>query len=151
MKKALIFALVIGLIAGSMAAPATAKKKKKKKPVRIERTVEVPYAFPSAIGVAGAGGCLGCPTVTTGPGEKYATIEIVDDALPTGAIDFSWDTDGDGVTDTGFTVCGSTDEGPIEVPESTEIVAFPFPVNLPECPGGGATNGTIKITYSNMP
>ena len=53
MKKALIFALVIGLIAGSMAAPATAKKKKKKKPAKIERTVEVPYTFPSAVG-AGA-------------------------------------------------------------------------------------------------
>ena len=150
MKRVLILALVLGLVAGAMAAPATAKKKKKKKPVKIERTVEVPYSFPSAIGTSGAGGCSGCPSVPTGSGERYAMVEIVDDAMPNAGAEFSWDTNGDGVSDTGFTVCGSTEE-PIEVPEATEITAFTWPVTGPACPGGGATSGTIKITYSNMP
>ena len=70
MKKALIFALVIGLIAGSMAAPATAKKKKKKKPAKIERTVEVPYTFPSAIGTARHGRLLGMSVPPDGHGRE---------------------------------------------------------------------------------
>jgi hypothetical protein len=151
MKKFLVFALVLGLVAGALSMPATAKKKKKKKkPAKIERVLETRYEFPAGIGAAGAGACSGCPAVPTGPGETYARVEVVDDNLPTGAVDLSWDTDGDGISDTGITVCGATAE-PVEVPESTNIVAFPFIVNGPDCPGGGATSGTIKITYSNKP
>ncbi|MGH2753406.1 MAG: hypothetical protein ACRDLB_03150 [Actinomycetota bacterium] len=152
MKKALIFALVIGLVAGALSMPATAKKKKKKrkKPARIERVIETRYEFPSGIGTSGAGACNGCPAVPSGPGERYAMVEVTDDNLPIGAVELSWDTDGDGINDTGVNICGAT-ESPVEVPESTAITAFPFIVNGPECPGGGATSGTIKITYSNKP
>lgn len=38
MKKTLIALLVMGLVAGSLVAPAAAKKKKKKKPVAVEQT-----------------------------------------------------------------------------------------------------------------
>lgn len=50
MKKALIVALVLGLIAGSLAAPAAAKKKKKKKP-------PVPVAVDQKFFLRDADGC----------------------------------------------------------------------------------------------
>jgi len=148
MKKSLVLFVILALVAGALAAPAVAKKKGKR-PARVERVVEAAYSFPSAIGV-GAGVCLNCPSVPTGAGETYASVEVIDDNLPTAAVELSWDTDGDGVDDTGFAVCGKTD-APVEVPAATEIKAFAWPVTGAACPGSGATSGMLKITYSNKP
>ncbi|MBA2724503.1 MAG: hypothetical protein H0U53_00805 [Actinobacteria bacterium] len=149
MKKAIILALVLGLVAGALSAPAMAKKKKKK-PARVERTVEARYEFPAGIGAGDVGGaCSGCPTFPTGAGEIYAMVEVKDDlnSQPTG-ISLSWDTDGNGVNDTSIDVCGATTEA-LGVPENTAISAFPYVVPSVSCPGGAATSGTIKVTYSN--
>ena len=148
MKKTLLVALALSLVAGALAMPAQAKKKKKK-PVKVERVQEARYENP-AIGTAGVGACAGCPAFATGPGERYISVEVTDDALPIGSVNLSWDTDGDGTADTGVTVCGATEE-PVEIPEGVSMTGFVFAVAGPECPGGGATSGTIKVTFSNMP
>ena len=148
MKKTLIVALALSLVAGALAMPASAKKKKKK-PVRVERVQESRYENP-AIGTGGVGACSGCPAVASGPGERYISVEITDDALPIAGVDLSWDTDGDGTADTGITVCNATEE-PVEIPEGVSMTGFAFVIAGPECPGGGATTGSIKVTFSNMP
>jgi hypothetical protein len=151
MKKALIFALVIGLIAGSMAAPATAKKKKKKKPVKVERVMEARYEFPAGIGSSTSGGaCSGCPSFPNTDKERYVMVEVTDDLTPKAGVSFSWDTDGDGISDTGFEVCGATEE-PIEIPPSVGMNAFPWIAPGADCPDGASTSGTIKVTFSNLP
>jgi hypothetical protein len=151
MKKTLIVALALSLIAGALAMPASAKKKKKKKPVRVERVVEARYEFPAGIGSSTTGGgCLGCPSFPSGPGERYISVEVTDDVTPKAGVSFSWDTDGDGISDTGFEVCGATEE-PIEIPEGVTPNAFPWILPGADCPDGVSTSGTIKVTFSNMP
>lgn len=153
MKKTLVVLLAAGMVAGAMAMPAdAAKKKKKKKTARIERTLEVRYEAPAAIGTGDAGGvCSGCPSFPNTSEETWVKVEVIDDNLPVGGVDISFgDTNGDGFFDGGFFVCGATD-GWVEVPPASAMQSFPYVVSGSQCPGGGATSGTIKITYSNMP
>ena len=160
MKKALIFALVIGLIAGSMAAPATAKKKKKKKPVKVERVVEVDYQGPG-VGVTSPGGSVGycyqfpvsdtCLTMIPEAGEKYIKIEVTD-ASGTAIAGFisQGDLDGDGLGDLYGEFCGAHAE-PIQL----EVPGGAFDLSLYDgvCGTGPSvmTTGTIKVTFSNLP
>lgn len=151
MKKTLMIVLALSLVAGALAMPASAKKKKKKKPARIERVAEARYEFPAGIGSSSTGGgCLGCPTFPSGPGERFMSVEVTDDVTPKAGVSFSWDTDGDGISDTGFEVCGAT-EAPVEIPEGVSPNAFPWIAPGVDCPDGSSTSGTIKVTFSNMP
>lgn len=151
MKKTLIVAIVAALVTGALVAPATAgKKKAKKKNVRVERVLEARYEAPAGIGTSGAGGCAGCPTFAAGPKETFVKVEIADDNTPTGGASFSWDTNGDGVADTGFDVCGATD-GFVEIPAGVSVNAFPWILPGTHCPTGSSTSGTIKVTFSNKP
>ncbi len=78
-------------------------------------------------------------------------VEVIDDALPIGGLNITFgDSNGDGLYDGGFFVCGATD-GWVEVPGAAAMQTFPYVVSGSQCPGGGATSGTIKVTYSNMP
>ena len=148
MKKTLIVALAVGLLAGAIAGPAEAKKKKKK-PKRIERTVEVAYEG-LAIGVGGAAGtCVTCVALPTGAQDLFMSVVVEDDVNPGAGLRFSWDTDGDGTNDTGFNVCGATDE-PLALPGSVEITIFNYATYV-DCPGGAAVSGTAVVTLSNMP
>lgn len=151
MKRFLIVLLALGLVAGALSAPATAKKKKKKKPKRIERVAEARYEAPSGIGVGGVGGaCSGCPALPNSSEETWIKVEVTDDVAPIAGVELSYgDLDGDGFHDGGVFVCGETEW--IEIPPSVELQSFPWIIGGTECPGGAATSGTIKITYSNMP
>ncbi len=150
MKKTIVTLVTVGLVAGAFALPADAKKKKKK-PVRVERVQESRYEFPAGIGSSSTGGgCLGCPSFPTGPGETFVKVEVTDDLTPKAGVSFSWDTDGDGISDTGFEVCGATD-GWLEVPEGVTMTAFPWVLPGADCPDGSSTSGTIKVTFSSSP
>ena len=145
MKRSLALALTLGLLAGTMGAPAEAGKKP------AVRVFEVRYENP-AFGVGGGGGgCTGCPAVATGPGETYAMIQIVDDVSPNGYVSFAYDADGDGIQDLGAgpVVCGSTPE-PVEIEASTSYTAWPWAAGV-ECPGASSTAGTIKIWFGSNP
>jgi hypothetical protein len=145
MRKALASALTLGVLAGALIAPSAEAGKKAK---RVERKVKIPYDNP-AIGVAGIGACSGCPQIATGPKDLYASVKAIDDVSPTAYVDISWDTDGDEINDTGFVVCGKTEE-PQPIPGGTTLVAFPWVFPGPDCLGF-STSGTLKITFSNLP
>lgn len=147
MRRVWTVMLVLGLMAGMMAAPAEAGKKKRKKPT--VRTFEVRYENP-AFGVGGVGGgCSGCPTIALGPTEKFAVILIEDDMSPSGYVDLAYDEDGDGTQDLGAgpTVCGSTPE-PVKVEPGIGYTAWPWPAGI-GCPGSSSVAGTIKVLASS--
>ena len=155
MKKALIFALIIGLIAGSMAAPATAKKKKKKKPVKIERVAQGTYAAPATA----AGNCtqtdgVGCMTIQSGAGERYVTAKVTDATGQPVAVTVDADLDGDAQTETSYgTFCGETTE-PIEIEPGAALVFWvggPLQIVAAGCTPGVGTQGTLDVTFSNLP
>ena len=74
-------------------------------------------------------------------------IELIDDGGGVASASVSWDTDGDGISDTGFEVCGKTD-APQEIPASTAINVFVWASPSSSCPDAMATAGTIKATFS---
>ena len=146
MKRTLVLFMIVGLAFGSFTV-ADAKKK----PKRVERVVEARYEAPAAIGVGDVGGaCAGCPALPNGPGETWMKVEVIDDVLPIAGVELSpGDLDGDGFQDSGWFICGESEW--IQITESSAMQSFPWAVSGSQCPGGGATSGTIKITYSNMP
>ena len=149
MRRTWTILLVLGLIGAGIAAPAEAGKKKSKKPV--VRVYEVRYEQP-AIGVGGVGGgCSGCATIPVLSTETYAGIVIEDDASPSGYIDLSYDSDGDGIQNIGSgpTVCGSTAE-PVPVEAGASYTVWPWVAGA-GCPGSSSTSGTIKVWLSNDP
>ena len=142
MRRTFSILMVVGLVMGAFAAPANAGKKSK------VRKQEVRYENPM-IGFAGAGACVGCPTFASGAKETFLKAEIVDDVSPIGYVDISYDSDGDGVYDTGVTVCGATEEA-VPIPANTSFMAFPSAIPSPFCVGS-STAGTIKLAFSSKP
>lgn len=147
MKRAIAVALALGLLGGALVGPAEAGKKKKKK-TPPPYTLEVAYDQP-AIGVLGAGISFGGPTIASNTTNVYMSVEIIDDVSPTAYAEFSWDTDGDGINDTGVTVCGKTDE-PVEVPANQSMTGFMWAIPGPDC-AGSSTSGIVKATFSAKP
>lgn len=153
MKKAIIVALVMGLMAGALSAPAAAAKKKKA-PKKVTRTAESVYDTP-AIGhpdlVVGCSGSTGCAAFGIGATESFISLEIVDSSgLPVyGSA--SQDTDGDGFGDVGFNFCGKTSE-PMPVEPGVELNIFISAAGgtNPACAGAGTT-GVVKAEISNLP
>jgi hypothetical protein len=156
LKKALIFALIIGLIAGSMAAPATAKKKKKKKVVRVERVAESTYDAP-AIGAAppSVGVCLNptnsCGNIAVGAEEKFVKLTIADATGTPVAFTLGQDTDPNtlGTENTIGAFCGDTGEEALAIEPGHPLVVFPWAIGV-EC-AAVATTGTVTATLSNLP
>ena len=148
MKKALIFALLIALLAGAMSAPAVAKKKKKPRPRVVEGTYDQP-----ALGIGGVasssanGGAIEVPLM---PKEKYFSVEVTDDSGTDVYASLSQDTDPSTPSWEIFAgICGRT-EAPIEVtpgiPVRITVTAGPGAED-PQC-AGLASAGTIKATIS---
>ncbi|MDQ4125746.1 MAG: hypothetical protein M3134_09130 [Actinomycetota bacterium] len=165
MKKAIVSAITLGLVAGAMIVPAEAAKKKKKKPARIEQVVEVPYTG-GEIGVntpvASGGGCLnGAPVfackeiIPPSADFSYIKIEIKDaTGLTVGGFLAQQDADGDGLQDGYGEFCGAHSESiPMDVPGTVVGISL-YPG---ACDNGGTpapstpTTGTIVATFSNMP
>lgn len=150
MRRAWTVLLVLGLVGATMAAPAEAGKKKKAKKPQV-RVFEATYDQP-ALGVGGAGGgCSAgaCPTIATAANETLAVILIEDDNSPSGYIELSYDTDGDGVQNLGSgpVVCGSTAE-PVAVEPGVAYTAWPWVAGI-GCPGSSSTSGKITVLLSN--
>lgn len=156
MRKSITAVLTAGLVLGAVAVPA-AQAGKKKAPKRTERVAEASYQGP-AIGAAGRGICspgtLGCFPFGASATEKYVSIEIAD-TVPSGVFaSVTQDLDGDNFADTTVDICGTTPE-PVQIEPGIEVTVF-----LWEGPGvttagnpcpGGATQGTITATFSNLP
>lgn len=145
MKRFLILFLILGLTVGSIATAEAGKKKKKApKPYTMTATYDQP-----AIGTAGGGISFGAPAFASSSTNVFLSVKIEDAASPTPYGDFSWDTDGDGVNDTGVTVCG-TEANDLQVPANMEISAFMWALPSPFC-AGFSTSGTITATFSATP
>ena len=156
MRKSLVMLLILGLIAGALATPATAGKKKKKKaaPTKVERTAQGTYIAPATV----VGNCtqtdgIGCMTIASGAGEKYITAKVTDAHGQPVAISVAADLDGDIQTETTYgTFCGSTTE-PIAVDEGVDLVFWvgrAIDAANTGCAPGLATQGTLDVTFSNM-
>lgn len=158
MKKAFSVAIMVGLVAASLAMPAEAAKKKKKKPQRVERTVESVYQAP-AIGTSTSGGaCLNatasCGRSATGPDDLYVKVDVKDATPATVPFTLGQDTDpatlgteliyGD--------YCGTTGDEPIKLDApGAEVLVFVWAFGDIVCPGGFATTGTVSLKFSNLP
>lgn len=132
-------------------------KKKKCKPVQTGfvpgRVVELTYMGP-AIGGADTPainpwGLISPVNFIAGPGETLAMIEIIDDASPKASAGFSYDSDGDGLNDTGIDVCGETPE-PVEMIPGTQYNVFPYLLPSTGCTDGVATSGKIIVTFNKV-
>ena len=129
-----------GLSLGAEAAPESARKKR-----ATSRTIEIRYedgAIPYAA-------CLNCPATWALPGERFMSVEVIDDVSPTGNVDVAWSTNGS--DDPGyFNVCGQTDK-PQRIRPSVPLTLYPWLIPGEDCPTGFSTSGTIKITFSRRP
>lgn len=154
MKKAIVTALILGLVAASLSAPATAKKRKK--PKRTERTVEGTYLTPSLIAVGGCGetNAIGCVVLTTGSTERFVTAKVTDAHGQPVFVSVQADTNNDMQDDVSFgSFCGET-TAPIAVPSGQELHFWvgvtPDPA-IAGCSPGEGTTGTVTATFSNLP
>jgi hypothetical protein len=149
-RKTLVALLVLGLVAGSLAAPAGAKKNRKK-----TRVAEATYANP-AIGIGGvvssgsAGGSVEFPLTAR---ESFISIDITDESGSDVYASLSQDTDTSTPSWEIFAgICGRTDE-PIPVTPGitvrVTITAGPGS-EYPTC-AGTPISGTVKAKISNLP
>ncbi|MEA2452673.1 MAG: hypothetical protein QOG04_1383 [Actinomycetota bacterium] len=143
MKRFLVLMMIFGLVVGSVAT-AEAKKKKAPKPYTMTGTYDQP-----AIGTAGVGLAAGGLSFVSSATNTYMSIKIEDGVSPMPYGDFSWDTDGDGVSDTGVTVCGPEAKD-LQVPPNTTITVFMWALPSPFC-AGFSTSGTVTATFSATP
>ncbi|MFN2389760.1 MAG: hypothetical protein ABR575_09190 [Actinomycetota bacterium] len=152
MKKAVLVALVMGLLVGSYGAPAEAKKKKK--PKKVTRVVEGSYDAPALV-IAGAcaqDGAIGCVSFLATPKEKWVTVDITDSSGMAVTASVQQDTNGDGQEDVVLgEFCGKSEE-PILIDPTYPVDVWVE--NIPS-PSSGcaavATNGQVKLTLSNLP
>lgn len=150
MKKSILVALVIGLIAGAMVAPDAMAAKKKAKP----RVLEGTYTCPCGFQVKGVGPAWRLGTGEGGfdvgvlPGEKFMSLELTDDSGLPVFFEIAQDVDGDGTIfeHANGSACGKTTE-PVPLEEGAPITVF---VQSGECSGGPgvATGGTFKAILS---
>jgi hypothetical protein len=145
MKRYLGVLLVVGLVVSGVSTAEAGKKKKAPAPYTTSFSYTRPALGSTGVGLATEG--LGFSTNAT---HNYVDVKITDTASPTPYIGFSWDTDGDGVGDTGFEVCGTSAED-ISVPANVQVTAFPWALGGPSCPGGFSTEGTVELTFSATP
>ena len=157
MKRAVTVLVMFGLVFGAFAAPA-AQAKKKKKPKKIERVVEIEYSCPCGVNpVVGfkldtiTGENIGGATVPLTADDLYLTGKADDAAGQNVYVAFSQDVDGDGFNDDVGSFCGETTE-PLEVSQAeAEYRMFIYSGTCDDGSPAFATQGTITLTFSNMP
>lgn len=157
MKKTFSVVLMMALVAGAFAAsPADAKKKKKV--VRVERTAQGTYAAPATV----VGNCtqtdgVGCMTIPTGGSEQYLTATATDATGQPVYVTVQADLDGDATSETTYgAFCGETTE-PIKFDQGAALIFWVGPATgIPAratsgCVPGQGTEGTLDVTFSNLP
>ncbi len=136
-RKVTLLVLVSCLLFGAASPGIGAKKSRSAK-----RTVEVRYEG----GAVPYLSCVDCPKIQPRPGERFVSVEVIDDAAPIGYVDIAWFTP----THDYFPVCGQTEE-PQRIPSRAELTAYPWHVPDTTCPNGFSTTGTIRFTFSLAP
>ena len=152
-------ALVGVMVLGSAMGAEAATKKKPKKPVKHTRTVTMNYtggctaeAWPSPGN--GGGGSVVCPAGAAGytmqakPGEKFVSITVTDASGRKVPGQF-WEKGGGTANDTEIAFCGAMKN--YQFPADGSVLLDLDAVGaVTSCPGT-ATQGTIKLVFSNLP
>ncbi|MFN2525255.1 MAG: hypothetical protein ABR505_03190 [Actinomycetota bacterium] len=130
-----LLALIAVTVLGA-GAPASAETQRDR-----ARTVDVTYEGGAVQYVA----CFDCPETHSRRGERFVSVEVIDDWSPIGYVDIYWEANGE---EHFFSVCGATDE-PQRIPaEATTFTIFPWAIPDPACPTGFTTSGTVKLTFT---
>ena len=130
-----VLLLAISVLGGGTTAGAAENKR-----TSTTRTVEIQYEGGAVPFVT----CVDCPQLTARPGERFVSIEVIDDVAPVGYVDIAWFDPSHGY----FPVCGKTEEPQRIPPGVSELTAYPWHVPGLECSRGFATSGTIRLTFS---
>jgi hypothetical protein len=155
MGAALVGVMVLGSAVGAEAA--THKKKAVKKPVKVTRTVTLRYSGGCSLDTPAVGFSLqgDCSTVgaagwqiATRRGEKYASVTVTDASGRATAGAF-WEGGGPNGTSNTSDFCGSLKNYVVPAGGSV-ILALDAVGATAACPGF-ATQGTVKIVFSNLP
>ena len=152
MRRTIVAALVISLLAGVLLAPAEARRRR-----RIVQRVKAEYQTPALGHSDAVVGCLngsdvaGCVDLIPRAGMKYLKLRIMDESGTSTYAGVSQDLDGDDVGDTDYpNVCGKTTKA-IKIRPGYEVTVFinGGPGADPPCPGVG-TSGMVHATFSNL-
>lgn len=150
-------ALVGVLVLGSALGAEAATKKKPKKPVKVTRTVTLSYTGgctleTPAVGASLQGTCSNAGAagweMATKTGEKYVTVSVTDASGRATAGAF-WEAGGANGTSTTTKFCGAMKDYVVPV-GSTVKLALDAVGATTACPGF-ATQGTVKVVFSNLP
>jgi hypothetical protein len=163
-KKIVVTAVTLGLLAGAMIAPADAAKKKRKPVVRIEEVVEFDYTggqLGASTPAYTGGACLVDPTqpfacheiIPPSAALKFVKIEVIDaSGQKAGGFISQGDTDGDGIGDGYGQFCGAhTESVPLTVPGAVVGVSLYAGVCSDASGPSVVTTGTVRATFSNLP
>ena len=151
-----VVALMVSALVAPDALAGKKKKKKAKKPAKVERKVTGSYAAPATVvGLCSQDDAVGCVRIPSGPEETYLTsAKVTDSHGQPVVVGVAADLDSSGSTETYYGhFCGELPE-PIQIDPGVEITFWiGSPLHQPNapCPPGFATQGTIDITYANMP
>ena len=153
MKRLMVVAMVLGLIAGAMSVEASAKKKKKKKKpapiVRVERSETLEYSAPGFVAAADAHAAnvcadgTGCLSFAVEAVDRYVSIAVTDKTGTPSPMEVTIG-DADGVV-----YCGKTD-APLKLAGATEVSVTVGIAAPPDCEAA-TTTGAVKATFSNLP
>ena len=150
-------ALVGVLVLGSAVGAEAATKKKAKKPVKVTRTVTLNYTGgctidTPAVGASLQGYCSSAGAagwvIATKAGEKYASV-TVSDASGRSTSGAFWEAGGPNGTSTTTDFCGSIKNYAVPAGGSVTL-ALDAVGAVAACPGF-ATQGTVKVVFSNLP
>ena len=145
MRKQVVVTIAVLLVLGSLASADAAKK-----PRRKTRAAEATYIAPARLYWAPAGDNIGGARFPTGSGESYVSVHIADNSGQPVSASVGQDPEGDGqVAVTDF--CTETEE-PLPISPGLEVTVFVYAGPCTSPPGPAfATQGTIHVTFSNLP
>lgn len=145
MRRQLAVTIAVLLVLGSLASAEAAKK-----PRRKTRAAEATYIAPARLYWAPTGDNIGGAVFPTGTGESYVSVHVADNSGQPVSAAVGQDPEGDStVSTTAF--CTQTEE-PVPITPGLEVTVFVYAGPCTAPPGPAlATQGTIHVTFSNLP
>ena len=152
MKRTAMVCLLVTLLAATLAAPADATKAN---PRNVTRRAVAAYSNPALGSASGTGGatCFPCPSFAVTATDRWAKMEVHDDASPA-RVAFGIrqaKPDGTCCDEVAGPFCGSTGKQPIAITPGADVFVFVFATGDVVCPGAFGTSGRVKAVFSNVP
>lgn len=152
MKRAVMVCLSVALLAATLVAPADAKKAN---PTNTTHRQVVTYDNPTVGSASGTGGamCLPCPSFAVRATDRWAKIQVHDDASPAPVAFGIQQASPDGrcCDEVAGPFCGSTGKQPVAITPGLDVYVFVFATGDVVCPSAVGTSGTVKGVFSNAP